>query len=57
MEPSTQKFLRDFRTRVAEPDGPAHVYGQLPATDDIGKNIDKAVDGANAVKKTLDGAH
>ncbi|MFN0246218.1 MAG: NuoM family protein [Kofleriaceae bacterium] len=59
MEPSTQKFLRDFRSRVAEPDGPPHIYGQLPsisspATDDIGKNLDKAVDGANAVKKTMD---
>lgn len=55
MEPSTQKFLRDFRSRVAEPDGPPHVYGQLPATtDDIGKNIDKAVDAANAVKNTMD---
>jgi NADH-quinone oxidoreductase subunit M len=57
MEPSTQKFLRDFRSRVAEPDGPPHVYGQLPKiSDDIGKNIDKAVDGANAVKKAMDGA-
>ncbi len=57
MEPSTNKFLRDFRSRVAEPDGPAHVYGQLPATsDEIQKNIDKAVDGANAVKNTMDGA-
>ena len=56
MEPSTQKFLRDFRTRVAEPDGPAHVYGTLPATtDDMTKNLDKAIDGANAVKKTMDG--
>ena len=55
MEPTTQKFLRDFRSRVAEPDGPSHVYGQLPATtDDISKNIDKAVDGANAVKKAMD---
>ncbi len=56
MEPSTQKFLRDFRTRVAEPDGPSHVYGTLPATtDDMAKNLDKAIDGANAVKKSMDG--
>jgi len=31
MEPSVQKFTRDFGRRVAEPDGPAHVYGSLPA--------------------------
>jgi NADH-quinone oxidoreductase subunit M len=30
MEPSVQKFIRDFGRRVAEPDGPAHVYGSLP---------------------------
>jgi NADH-quinone oxidoreductase subunit M len=30
MEPSVQKFTRDFGRRVAEPDGPAHVYGSLP---------------------------
>ena len=31
MEPSVQKFMRDFGRRVGEPDGPAHVYGSLPA--------------------------
>jgi len=30
MEPSVQKFVRDFGRRVAEPDGPPHVYGALP---------------------------
>jgi NADH-quinone oxidoreductase subunit M len=30
MEPSVQKFTRDFSRRVAEPDGPAHIYGSLP---------------------------
>ena len=30
MEPSVQKFVRDFGSRVAEPDGPAHIYGSLP---------------------------
>jgi NADH-quinone oxidoreductase subunit M len=29
MEPSVQKFIRDFGRRVAEPDGPPHVYGTL----------------------------
>ena len=32
MEPSVQKFTRDFGRRVAEPDGPAHIYGSLPTT-------------------------
>ena len=31
MEPSVQKFMRDFGRRVAEPDGPSHTYGSLPA--------------------------
>ena len=31
MEPSSQKFVRDFGRRVAEPDGPPHIYGSLPA--------------------------
>jgi NADH-quinone oxidoreductase subunit M len=30
MEPSVQKFLRDFNKHVDEPDGPAHVYGLPP---------------------------
>jgi NADH-quinone oxidoreductase subunit M len=30
MEPSVQKFTRDFQRRVAEPDGPPHIYGTLP---------------------------
>jgi NADH-quinone oxidoreductase subunit M len=30
MEPSVQKFVRDFGRRVAEPDGPPHIYGSLP---------------------------
>ncbi|HEY5944703.1 MAG TPA: NADH-quinone oxidoreductase subunit M, partial [Kofleriaceae bacterium] len=30
MEPSVQKFTRDFGRRVAEPDGPPHIYGSLP---------------------------
>jgi NADH-quinone oxidoreductase subunit M len=31
MEPTVQKFVRDFGRRVGEPNGPAHVYGALPA--------------------------
>ena len=32
MEPTVQKFIREYHRRVAEPDGPSHVYGSLPAT-------------------------
>jgi NADH-quinone oxidoreductase subunit M len=31
MEPSVQKFTRDFTSRVNEPDGPPHIFGKLPA--------------------------
>jgi NADH-quinone oxidoreductase subunit M len=31
MEPSVQKFTHDFGRHVAEPDGPPHIYGSLPA--------------------------
>jgi NADH-quinone oxidoreductase subunit M len=30
MEPSVQKFVRDFGRRVGEPDAPPHIYGSLP---------------------------
>jgi NADH-quinone oxidoreductase subunit M len=30
MEPSVEKFLHDFDKRVAEPDGPPHVFGSAP---------------------------
>jgi hypothetical protein len=31
MEPSVQKFLRDFSSHVGEPDAPPHIYGKLPS--------------------------
>jgi NADH-quinone oxidoreductase subunit M len=31
MQPSVDKFLHDYTKRIDEPDGPPHVYGQLPA--------------------------
>jgi len=37
MEPSVQKFVRDFGRRVGEPDGPAHIYGSLPAPAPTGE--------------------
>jgi NADH-quinone oxidoreductase subunit M len=30
MEPSVKKFVSDFGQRVAEPDGPPHVFGEKP---------------------------
>ncbi|HEY4058030.1 MAG TPA: NADH-quinone oxidoreductase subunit M [Kofleriaceae bacterium] len=59
MEPATNTFLRDFGRRVAEPDGPAHVFGSLPAAVDPGAakadaDLNKAIDEANKVKVQLD---
>ncbi len=34
MEPSVQKFIGDYKRRLAEPDGAAHVYGATPASQD-----------------------
>jgi NADH-quinone oxidoreductase subunit M len=45
MEPSVQKFTRDFGRRVAEPDGPAHIYGQLPAPAEKQAQTDAAAKG------------
>ncbi|HEY5923831.1 MAG TPA: NADH-quinone oxidoreductase subunit M [Kofleriaceae bacterium] len=42
MEPSVQKFVRDFGRRVAEPDGPAHIYGSLPPPPDGQANAAQA---------------
>ena len=59
MEPSVQKFMRDFGRRVGEPDGPAHVYGSLPpkaqasADSQIQNNLDAAAKGAEGVGKAM----
>jgi hypothetical protein len=61
MEPSVQKFLRDFGKRVGEPDGPAHIYGSLPPADQrkadaqIQKNLDAAAAGAAKVGQAMGG--
>jgi len=62
MEPSVQKFLRDFGKRVGEPDGPAHLYGTLPpkeqakANAQIQQNLDAAAARADRVGKAMGGA-
>ncbi len=59
MEPSVQKFMRDFGRRVGEPDGPAHIYGALPpkaqakADAQIQNNLDAAAKGADGVGKAI----
>jgi NADH-quinone oxidoreductase subunit M len=58
MEPSVQKFTRDFSRRVAEPDGPPHMYGTLPtppaaADAQIQKNLDEVAKGAQAAANAL----
>jgi NADH-quinone oxidoreductase subunit M len=58
MEPSVQKFLSDFGSRVGECDGPSHRYGagcDKPPVD-LQKNLDDAAKGAADVQRTLDGA-
>ena len=51
MEPSVQKFIRDYHRRVAEPDGPAHVYGRLPTAQakSIEEGLDQLARGADRV--------
>ena len=59
MQPSVDKFIRDFDRRVGEPDGPAHVYGSLPPNEQaaadaqIQRNLDAAANGAAGVGKAL----
>lgn len=49
MEPTTRTFLVNYGTRLAEPDGPPHLYGQAVPTRD-GRNAGSAVD----LKQQLD---
>jgi NADH-quinone oxidoreductase subunit M len=37
MDPSIQHFITDQKLRLAEPDGPAHRYGQPPPVADAGR--------------------
>jgi NADH-quinone oxidoreductase subunit M len=62
MEPAVQKFTQDFKTRVAECDGPAHTFGtskcdgDTKAQADIQKNLDNLAKGAAGVQRTIGGA-
>jgi NADH-quinone oxidoreductase subunit M len=66
MEPSVQKFVRDFGRRVGECDGPAHRYGSIPCPKAPGqadkneaalqKNLDDVAKAAAGVQRTMNGA-
>jgi NADH-quinone oxidoreductase subunit M len=62
MEPSVQKFTRDFGRRVAECDGPTHVYGSIPCgatarqQAELQKTLDSVAKGAAAVQQVIGGA-
>jgi NADH-quinone oxidoreductase subunit M len=60
MEPSVQKFMRDFGHHVSECDGPPHLYGagcDKAAADrqqaEIQKNLDGVAKGAAEVQKAM----
>src|ERR1041384_3529501 len=58
MEPSVQKFTRDFGRRVTECDGPTHLYGSISCDKDsaaIQRNLDDVAKAAAGVQKTLGG--
>ncbi len=59
MEPTVQKFTRDFARRVAECDGPSHSFGSIncsasaKTTADIQNNLDGVARGAAGVQKAI----
>jgi NADH-quinone oxidoreductase subunit M len=57
MEPSVQKFVRDFGHRVTECDGPAHIFGTScdKAQQEIQQNLDNVAKGAAGVQKAIGG--
>ena len=55
MEPTVQKFLVDFKVRVAEPDGPSHVFGSLTPAVPMNPGVaTPGVAGTAAVPATAD---
>jgi len=62
MEPSVQKFTREFGRRVAECDGPPHVYGSIPCDAsarqqaELQKTLDSVARGAAQVQQVMGGA-
>src|SRR5215468_1477563 len=58
MEPSVNKFIRDFGRRVGECDGPPHTFGSGVCDNNpaIQKTLDSVAKGAAGVQKTMSGA-
>jgi NADH-quinone oxidoreductase subunit M len=58
MEPSVNKFIRDFDRRVGECDGPPHTFGSGVCNDNpaIQNTLDSVARGAAGVQKTLSGS-
>nr|MBA3538299.1 NADH-quinone oxidoreductase subunit M [Deltaproteobacteria bacterium] len=58
MEPSVQKFAKDFARRIQEPDGPTHVFGQLSAGSAAAtqKNLDDIAKKSQEAANALDSA-
>jgi NADH-quinone oxidoreductase subunit M len=62
MEPSVQKFMRDFGRRVAECDGPTHTFGTINCDANgkpqatIPKNLDEAAKGGARGPRGIGGA-
>ncbi|HEX3476295.1 MAG TPA: NADH-quinone oxidoreductase subunit M [Kofleriaceae bacterium] len=57
MEPSVNKFIREFDRRVGECDGPPHTFGSGVCGNNpaIQKTLDSVAKGAAGVQKTLSG--
>ncbi|MEZ4360270.1 MAG: NADH-quinone oxidoreductase subunit M [Kofleriaceae bacterium] len=59
MEATTQSFLTSYGTRLAEPDGPPHIYGQAPSglsATDLKKTLDQMSADAAATARDLQAA-
>jgi NADH-quinone oxidoreductase subunit M len=58
MEPSVNKFIREFDRRVGECDGPPHTFGSGVCDNNpaIQKTLDSVAKGAAGVQKTISGA-
>jgi NADH-quinone oxidoreductase subunit M len=60
MEATTKAFLASYGTRLAEPDGPPHLYGQAPpaavSADEVRKTLGQLSRDAAATNRTLQAA-
>lgn len=59
MEPTTKTFLVNYSSRLAEPDGPPHIYGQPPpgaravSSNDLKQQLDKLAADAAATSRAM----